>query len=304
MQTPLVAAAASFTTILHLWPLRFHDPEQLFDHPTALVPADNLARCRRLSDRVRGQQPPVQRFLARRRIDLVTSIRRSFTLGDRLWSRSPLGRRHLAIAQFQRYGPLGLPDIVRRQFDAAPPCPWGIAAPRRTARPRQPERGPPSPGLTRGSWAPALFPKAGTCRPRGPPTTTVTCAASRSASGRWLCGTGFIPSRLHASPPTGPRQYPLVASTASIACTNTPQALPFFTGPSPRRRCAVVGNFTSLQSSISRTCPRRRPRWSACSSLRDTQIEQAEFGRPGSRSSRVGTCRLTKVPCVRLSCQG
>ena len=52
----------------------------------------------------------------------------------------------------------------------------------------------------------------------------------------------------------GPRHDPLAASTAIIACTSTPYALPFFTGPRPRRRWAVVGNFTSLRSWIARTC--------------------------------------------------
>jgi len=45
-----------------------------------------------------------------------------------------------------------------------------------------------------------------------------------------------------------------MASTAIIACTSTPCALPFLTGPRPRRRCAVVGNFTSEVSSIASTC--------------------------------------------------
>src|SRR5208282_4404698 len=77
---------------------------------------------------------------------------------------------------------------------------------------------------------------------------------SRSASGRWRCGVGFTPSRLQTSPPTRPRHDPLAASTAIMACTSTPYALPFLTGPRPRRRCAVVGNFTSHLSCIARTC--------------------------------------------------
>jgi hypothetical protein len=40
----------------------------------------------------------------------------------------------------------------------------------------------------------------------------------------------------------------VVASTAIIACTSTPYVLPCFTGPRPRRRCAVVGNLTSVVS--------------------------------------------------------
>ena len=101
--------------------------------------------------------------------------------------------------------------------------------------------------------------------------TTVTCAAdcstcfacravstqctdSRSASGRRRCGIGFSPVRLHTSPPTRPRHDPLAASTASIAWTSTPWMLPCPIGPRPRRRCAVVGNFTSVLSWIASTC--------------------------------------------------
>src|SRR5271166_3891462 len=77
---------------------------------------------------------------------------------------------------------------------------------------------------------------------------------SRSASGRCPCDTGFTPTRLQTSPPTRPRHDPAIASTATIACTSTPYALPFLTGPRPRRRCAVVGNFTSDVSWIASTC--------------------------------------------------
>jgi hypothetical protein len=77
---------------------------------------------------------------------------------------------------------------------------------------------------------------------------------SRSSSGRWLGGIGLTPSRVQICPPTSPRQAPLLASSASIECTSNPYARPFFTGPSPRRRCAVVGNFTSQVSSTPNTC--------------------------------------------------
>ena len=77
---------------------------------------------------------------------------------------------------------------------------------------------------------------------------------SRSSSGRLRCGVGFTPARVQTSPPTSPRQALVAASTAIIACTSTPYALPFPTGPRPRRRCAVVGTATSLVSCTARTC--------------------------------------------------
>jgi hypothetical protein len=60
-----------------------------------------------------------------------------------------------------------------------------------------------------------------------------------------------MPSRVCTSPPTIPRQAWLSASTAIMTCATTPYVLPFFTGPRPRRRSAVVANFTSVVSPAS-----------------------------------------------------
>jgi hypothetical protein len=38
------------------------------------------------------------------------------------------------------------------------------------------------------------------------------------------------------------------------SCNAMPYVLPFFTGPRPQRRSAVVGNFTSVVSWIASTC--------------------------------------------------
>src|SRR5450756_1110628 len=48
--------------VLQLQPLGFHHAEQLFNGPASLVPGDNLPSRSRISDLMRGQQPPVQRL--------------------------------------------------------------------------------------------------------------------------------------------------------------------------------------------------------------------------------------------------
>ena len=78
---------------------------------------------------------------------------------------------------------------------------------------------------------------------------------------------------------------------ATIACTSTPYALPFPTGPRPRRRCAVVGNFTSEVSWIARTC---RP--AQASPVRSDQpsisLATVTFGLEKNRPARSSPPRL------------
>src|SRR5271165_550187 len=114
---------------------------------------------------------------------------------------------------------------------------------------------------------------------------------SRSTSGRWRCGVGFTPARVQTSPPTKPRHDPLAASTAIIACTNTPYAFPFPTGPRPRRRCAVVGNFTSHVSCMARTC---RPAQASPvrSAQPSTSFATVTFGLAKNRPARNSPPRL------------
>src|SRR5439155_6366085 len=63
--------------------------------------------------------------------------------------------------------------------------------------------------------------------------TSLACAAvvsqradSRSASGRLPCGIVTSPWRVQSLPPTSPRQCPVSASTAIMACRSTPKILP------------------------------------------------------------------------------
>lgn len=49
-------------TVLQLQALRLHQAEQLFDHPSRLIPFDDLPGFGRISDFMRGQQAPVQRL--------------------------------------------------------------------------------------------------------------------------------------------------------------------------------------------------------------------------------------------------
>ena len=56
--------------VFQLQSLRFHHPEQLLDDPATLIPSDNFLCCRGVSDRMRDQQPPMQRFHPLRWIDL------------------------------------------------------------------------------------------------------------------------------------------------------------------------------------------------------------------------------------------
>ena len=83
---------------------------------------------------------------------------------------------------------------------------------------------------------------------------------SSSDSGRSLWWLVTRPGRFQTLPPTKPRQAPVSASTAIIACTRTPYLWPVPTGPGPRRRSARVGNVTSVVSWIASTC---RPRAAA-----------------------------------------
>src|SRR5208282_161781 len=55
-------------------------------------------------------------------------------------------------------------------------------------------------------------------------------------------------------PATSPRQAPLSASTAAIACTRTPRPIPLPTSPKPRRRSGVVRKLISLVSWMASTC--------------------------------------------------
>ena len=88
-----------------------------------------------------------------------------------------------------------------------------------------------------------------------PPRPASADRPSRSPRGRLLCGIGLTPSRVQIRPPTKPRQAPLARRRRrSSNATSRPYALPFFTGPSSRRRCAVVGNVTPQVSSIASTC--------------------------------------------------
>ena len=68
--------------------------------------------------------------------------------------------------------------------------------------------------------------------------------------------------------------------------------LPFFTGPRPRRRCAVVGNFTSVVSWIASTC---RPAIAAPVSLLQpsTIFAAVTFGLAKNRPACSSPPRLT-----------
>src|SRR6516162_3750072 len=101
--------------------------------------------------------------------------------------------------------------------------------------------------------------------------TTVTWAAA--ASTRLLCSAVAIqrwdslfsvrrfwwatltrPRRVQMRPATRPRQPPVPASSASMACNNTPRPPPLPILPSPRRRFGVVLKLNSLVSWTARTC--------------------------------------------------
>ena len=139
--------------VLQLQSLRFHHPEQLLDDPATLVPSDNFPCRRRVSDRMRGQQPPMQRF-----VPLPV---------DRLPAHRPAAAVRWA-AGCGRVRPAGDRSPPRRTAVLPPRCAWdarvhgtavrSCAAPplgtlprRRTACRRQPAGGPSSPGPACGS---------------------------------------------------------------------------------------------------------------------------------------------------------
>lgn len=89
--------------VLQLQPLRFQNPEQLLDDPAPLVPADDVPCLRGIGDRVRGQQPPVQRLGIRGRVDLAHLDQPQPHAGRQAAVGFAAGAadRHLAMAQFQ-----------------------------------------------------------------------------------------------------------------------------------------------------------------------------------------------------------
>jgi hypothetical protein len=71
---------------------------------------------------------------------------------------------------------------------------------------------------------------------------------------RFWCAILIRPRRVQIRPPTRPRQPPVLASSANMACNNRPRPLPLPISPSPRRRFGIVRKLNSLVSWMASTC--------------------------------------------------